>query len=124
MAMEHRWSARHVVPAHVRIQYSDGAKHELASCDLSLGGIGMRGARHLHRGARVELSLRFDELDAQPNPLRLSGEVVHDTSGRLGIAFLDADPSALHVIRLVLRRRTPRPAELPVLNTARVKEVL
>jgi len=100
--MEHRWSERRAVRGRVRIGFPGGATTETGVWNLSLGGVGIVYHEPAAVGTRVQLSLRLETLTDVPQSYRLSGEVVHETTGHLGIAFLDADPETMRSLRTAL----------------------
>jgi hypothetical protein len=100
--MEHRWSERRVVRGRVRVGFPGGATTETELHNLSLGGIGIACGEPAAAGVRVQLSLRLEGLADIFQSGRLTGEVVHDTTGHVGIAFLDAGPETVRMLRAAL----------------------
>jgi len=112
MALEHRWSSRFDMNGRARIELPGGASSETWMCNISLGGVGIVSRGIGECGMRVQVSLHFGDHGGLSQSCRLQGEIVHDTTGRLGIAFLDAGPEAIRTLREALgnpeRRRAPR----------------
>jgi len=124
MTMEHRWSERIDMSGRARLEFPGGVTADTWMCNLSLGGVGIMSRGLAACGTRVQVTLHFGERSGISQPCRLHGEVVHQTTGRLGIAFLDASPDAMRILRAVVNRlvqRSSHPEEVTPVGTVEAK---